>query len=303
MSQGNRFITVTMTVITFFILISTVSCANQKNASLIPSSQSNVLVIAHRGASGYAPEHTLPSYNLAKKMKADYLEVDLQRTKDNKLVIIHDETLDRTTTGTGRVKDHTLAEIKNLDAGSWFNNMYPKLADREFAKQKILTLDEILSYYGNGVKYYIETKAPEVYPGMEKELLAMLKAHLLLDKKSLQKRQVIIQSFSADSLKKIHKMNPDIPLVQLLWYTGKGKGQISKKQMNIYDDYAFAVGPNIEKIDAAYVKKVRGHGLAVHPYTLNDPNAIQKTLNWGVDGMFTNYPDRLHDAVFKRSRR
>ncbi|SFS84838.1 glycerophosphodiester phosphodiesterase [Marininema halotolerans] len=281
------------------ILIFLSSCA-QPNASLTPSKTKTVLTIGHRGASGYAPEHTFSSYELAKKMKADYLEIDLHRTKDGKLVIIHDDTLDRTTNGTGPVKDHTLAQIKTLDAGSWFNQAYPKLANKEYVGQKVLTLDEVLDYFGNGAKYYIETKAPEVYPGMEKELLATLKAHHLLDQSSLKSKQVIIQSFSADSLKKIHQINDQVPLVQLLWYTEKGLGQISEKEMNIYGNYAFAVGPNFEKIDKKFVDKVHQHGFAIHPYTINEKKAMKKALDWGVDGMFTNYPDRLQDALKKR---
>ncbi|SDX02910.1 glycerophosphoryl diester phosphodiesterase [Marininema mesophilum] len=252
-----------------------------------------VINIAHRGASGHAPEHTMPSYELGKKMGADYTEIDIQMTKDGKLINMHDETLDRTTEGTGAVKDHTLAEIKKLDAGSWFNKEYPKLANPKFVGLKVPTLDEVLTHFGNKTKYYIETKSPEVYPGMEEKLLKTLKAHGLLTPEALKKKQVIIQSFSAASLKKIHKINPQIPLIQLLWYEEKGLGKITEKEMDEIDNYAYGVGPNIEKINRDYVQKVRKHGLDIHPYTINDKKQMKQAIEWGVTGMFTNYADRL----------
>jgi len=98
----------------------------QAAGSIHPALTDNkTLNVAHRGASGYAPEHTLLSYELGESMKGDYIEIDLQMTKDGELIAMHDETLDRTTNGTGLVKDYTLEEIKQLDAGSWFNEKYP----------------------------------------------------------------------------------------------------------------------------------------------------------------------------------
>lgn len=121
-------------------------------------SPDRILTVAHRGASGYAPEHTLASYKLATKMNADYLELDLQMTKDGHLIVMHDETVDRTTNGTGWVKDLTLAEIKQLDAGAWFNEANPDKQNAHFIGQQVLTLDEVLRYFGKRENYYIETK-------------------------------------------------------------------------------------------------------------------------------------------------
>ncbi|WP_091836437.1 glycerophosphodiester phosphodiesterase [Marininema halotolerans] len=258
-----------------------------------------VLNIAHRGASGYAPEHTMPSYKLGKQLGGDYTEIDIQMTKDGQLINMHDETLDRTTNGTGAVKDHTLAEIKKLDAGSWFNHTYPQLAQSRYVGLKVPTLDEVIDHFGQSTNYYIETKSPDVYPGMEEKLLQTLDAHGLLTPKALQEKQVIIQSFSADSLKKIHKMNPHIPLIQLLWYEGEGKGKITGKEIHEIKKYAYGVGPNFSKIDRHYVHKVRHHGLDIHPYTINDPQQMNQAIEWGVTGIFTNYPDQLKKMVHR----
>src|SRR5439155_1528352 len=132
---------------------------------------SPVLNIGHRGASGYAPEHTFASYDLALKLGADYIEQDVQMTSDGVLVVTHDETLDRTARGpaedcTGPVKTKTLAQIKRCDAGSWFGP--------QFEGERIPTLEEVFQRYGRQANYYIETKSPEIYPGMEEALLALL---------------------------------------------------------------------------------------------------------------------------------
>lgn len=150
------------------------SAANHNQATPLSPSVHNVLnkkyvTIGHRGASGYAPEHTIPSYDKSiNEMGSDFLEIDLQMTKDGHLVAMHDETVDRTTNGTGRVDQLTLAQLKQLDAGSWFNQAHPKYKNPKYVGQKVLTLDDIFKRYAHRTNFYIETKSPEVYPGMEK---------------------------------------------------------------------------------------------------------------------------------------
>ena len=148
-----------------------------------PPEDAPVLNIGHRGASGYAPEHTLPAYDLALKMGADYIEQDLQLTSDGVLVVLHDETLDRTARPTaesapgdctGLVREKTLAQIKTCDVGTWFNETYPQYAQPEYVGLKIPTLEEVFQRYGKSANYYIETKSPESAPGMEEELLRLM---------------------------------------------------------------------------------------------------------------------------------
>jgi glycerophosphoryl diester phosphodiesterase len=182
----------------------------------------HITVIAHRGASGYAPEHTLAAYKKALEMKADCIELDLHMTKDGELVVIHDATLARTTNAEQvypnrapwRVRDFTLAEIKRLDAGSWFNKMFPQYANKQYGKEKIPTLQEVIDWLAqSGAKpaLCIETKDPNVYTGMEEKLVGILKKNGYL-----QKGKVIFQSFSEASLRKLQEIVPrDIPLVQL----------------------------------------------------------------------------------------
>src|ERR687886_403191 len=170
-----------------------------------------VVNIGHRGASGLAPEHTIPSYDLALKLGADYIEQDLQMTKDGVLVAMHDETLDRTARGpknncTGPVIEKTLAQIKTCDVGSWFNEAYPQYARPEYVGLKIPTLEELFKRYGTSVNYYIETKNPKASPGMEEELLRLMDEYGLTQP-AAENWRVLIQSFSSDSLKKIHELD------------------------------------------------------------------------------------------------
>ncbi len=271
--------------------------ANQTMAAepIAPSlNPNNILNVAHRGASGHAPEHTLLAYELGQKMKGDYIEVDLQMTKDGELVALHDETLDRTTNGSGLVKDFTLQEIKQLDAGSWFNEKYPDAAKKEYEGLTVPTLEEVFEKFGKDARYYIETKSPEVYPGMEEKLLEVLEEYKLTGP-NVPSSKVIVQSFSAESLKKLHELNPDIPLVQLLWYDKAA--EITDTELEDYKTYSIGLGMNFNRIDEAYVQKVRDHNLLIHPYTVNEKKDMHQLLEWGVTGMFTNFPDRLQEVL------
>ena len=122
-------------------------------------SRNKIMNIAHRGASGYAPENTLAAFDKAVEMQADYIEIDVQLSKDDLPVVIHDDTLDRTTNGTGNISAYTLQELKSLDAGSWF--------DKKYAGEKIPSLNEVLEMYGEKINILIELKSPELYPGVE----------------------------------------------------------------------------------------------------------------------------------------
>ncbi|MFT4413972.1 glycerophosphodiester phosphodiesterase [Fredinandcohnia humi] len=277
-------------------VVSPVHAASSDNIhpSLTPN---KILNVSHRGASGHAPEHTIAAYELGVAMKGDYIEVDLQMTKDGELIAMHDETLDRTTNGTGLVKNYTLAEIKELDAGSWFNERYPDMAKPEYVGLEVPTLEEVIQHFGKDKRYYIETKSPAVYPGMEEELLQVLEKYNLVGQNAPSSK-VLIQSFSAESLKKMHQLNPDVPLIQLISYSKPAT--ITDEELNEYMSYAIGLGMNYTRINQEYVQKVRDHGLLIHPYTVNNKEDMARLLDWGVTGMFTNYPDRLREVIKNR---
>ncbi|GHB21339.1 glycerophosphodiester phosphodiesterase [Salinicola rhizosphaerae] len=206
-------------------------------------------VIAHRGASYQAPESTRPAYLLARDLGADYLELDLQRTKDGKLVAVHDNTLGRNTNvaeifperADAPVSSFTLAELERLDAGSWFNAAYPERARDSYAGLKILTLDDVIDIAEGGDNHpglYIETKVPEQFPGIEEDLREKLIARGWLGddaghwkpatgdavKVADGAGRVMMQTFSKASLEALEKTMPDVPRVLLLWV---GEGSIA----------------------------------------------------------------------------
>jgi glycerophosphoryl diester phosphodiesterase len=257
-----------------------------------------VLNIGHRGASAYAPEHTFAAYDLALEQGADYIEIDLQMTSDGVLVALHDKTLNRTADAPegvpeqycrGLVSKKTLEQIKMCDAGSWFGPEYAGLEE----PLRIPTLEEIFLKYGTSVNYYIETKNPEAAPGMEDELLRLMDKYHLTEPAE-DNWQVLIQSFSAESLMKIHEMNSELPLIQLYW---AGTSKSIQRDLDAVSEYAVGIGPYKKDVDAALVEAAHEHCLAVHPYTVNTVEEMEDLISVGVDGMFTNNPDLLEGVL------
>lgn len=261
-------------------------------------SRPGVAVIAHRGASAYAPEHTNAAYTLALEQGADYLELDVQQTKDGQLVVLHDPSLDRTARGpaancTGFVSEKTVVDLYSCDAGTWFNEANPDLADPAFASERIPLLADLLDDYGDETRYYIEVKAPDDQPGMVEELLAVLdEADLDADDPDLPR--VVIQSFSADALRSIHDQRPDLPLVQLI---RQGEPVPDAAALDGIAGYAVAIGPPQETVTRSLVDAAVERCLDVHPYTVDETSDMGSLLDAGVGGMFTNAPDRLRGLL------
>lgn len=220
-------------------------------------------------------EHTFKSYDKAIAMGADYIEQDLQLTKDGHLIISHDSTVDRITGYTGNIRDMSLSEIKEL---------------RTSDNQEILTLKELFDKYGKSVNYYIETKRP-YEPDMDRELVKLLKEYDLVNEKG-KSENVIIQSFSDESLKNIRMEFPESTLIQLT----------KNPEVDTLNDimkYANGVGPTFSKLDKNYVQNAQARNLLVHPYTVNSGEDLEKAVNFNVDGFFTNYPDKGLEVVKK----
>jgi glycerophosphoryl diester phosphodiesterase len=281
-----------------------------------PLSERKVL-IAHRGASAYAPEHTLASYRLAIEQGADYVEQDLQITKEGELVCLHDLTLERTTDveevypdraqadANGQrhwyVSDFTLAELKKLDAGSWFSE--------KFRGTRIPTFQEAIDTVRGKAGIYPETKAPEVYSGrgfeMEKLVLEILKKNRLDQPGTDPRTPVIIQSFSAESLKKMaFDLKMKLPLVFLISSDPQGKW-LSEEGLKEVKKFAVGIGPakNLIEKDPPLVGRAHALGLTVTPYTFRSSatgkyrdvrDEMREYLyKFGVDAVFTDNPDQF----------
>ncbi len=243
-------------------------------------------VIAHRGASFDAPEETIPAYMLARELGADYLEMDIQRTKDGVLIALHDDTLRRTTNIaqvypdriTQPVSSFTLAELKQLDAGSWFNTAFPARARSSYVGLKILTLDEVIDIAEGGENkpgLYIETKVPAQFPGIEEDLKNVLAKRGWLDQRpeAAQGRvnvahmpgRVVLQTFEKPSLELLQKSMPQVPKVLLLWL-GDGYIQASSdatfKTSGAKDKASFYAGQDVksEAEFAGWIEWAKAHG-------------------------------------------
>jgi len=273
-------------------------------------------VVAHRGASAYAPEHTIEAYRLAIEQKADYVEQDLAVTKDGVLVCIHDLTLERTTNveevfptrfvdnnaaaGPGKhwlVGDFTLAELKKLDAGSWFN--------AKFAGARIPTFQEAIDLVGNKAGLYPELKDPAFYRerGVNPDVLlaAILKKNKLAAANSTR---VIIQSFDDVTLQKLAVDLPEVPRVYLVGVENTQKIDSAEKVAAIAK-WATGVAPNKAIIAAKpeLVHWAHAAKLTVTPWTFRSSNTgtfasvreeMAKFLNdYGVDALFTDNPDQF----------
>jgi len=237
-----------------------------------------VLAIAHRGASGYAPENTLAAFRRAVAQGVTFIETDLHLTRDAHFVAVHDETVDRTTNGQGSVHQMTLAELRRLDAGSWFAS--------EFMSERLPTLEEVLEFAKkNDVVFYLELK-PNGFWGGEHALISALRTANEIA------RSVII-SFDPAILASLRTIEPT--LMTGLLYDGSADRpfekalEIGARQLVIRGDL---VSPNL-------LQQARKQDLQVVCWTVNSPAHMRMLVAAGVDGIMTDYPDRLL-AVLKK---
>ncbi len=236
------------------------------------------LVYAHRGASGIVPENTMSAFRKAVELGSGGIECDVQMTKDGKLVICHDEMLDRTTDGKGFIKDFTYEELSRLDAGSWFSS--------DFKGEKLPLLDELLELVSSaGVLINIELKNGVIqYPNLEALVIDAVSNHKLRDK-------TIISSFNHYSIYEINKLDREIK-TGALYMEGLYEpwDYLSKLQCEYAHPFYLAVKPEI-------VVGYKNAGYKINTFTVDDPNMAVQFSAIGVDGIITNYPDRIISAL------
>ncbi|MFE6910194.1 glycerophosphodiester phosphodiesterase [Streptomyces erythrochromogenes] len=253
------------------------------------------VVYAHRGASAYAPENTLAAVDLAMRMGFEWVENDVQRTKDGELVVIHDDTLARTTDveqlfpdrKPWKVKDFTAAEIARLDAGSWFGE--------EYAGASVPTLRQYLDrVQRNRQRLLLEIKKPELYPGIEEQTLRVLGEAGWLDARHVSQR-LVVQSFSADSVRIVHGLRPDLVTAFL--------GTPPVADLPRYAEFTDRINPWHTTITADWVAAVHdllgahGRAMEVDTWIVDDAATARKVQEMGVDGIITNAPDVVREAV------
>jgi glycerophosphoryl diester phosphodiesterase len=229
------------------------------------------LVIAHRGASGERPENTLPAYELAVAQRADMIEIDLHRTRDGAIVIYHDEDL-TALGGRGEIADATLADVRALDAGEG---------------ERVPTLDEVLERFGKRIPFNLELKQSlrGPYAGLEEVTLQRIEALGLLS-------QTLFSSFYDPVLDVLRRRSPEARIGVLV--SGRApEGWRERARRFGAEAVHFWVGlATPEAVAAAH-----GDGLAVHVYTVDDPEEMRRLIDRGVDGIFTNFPRRMRSLL------
>jgi len=238
-----------------------------------------LLSIAHRGASGYAPENTFAAFRRALAMGVAFIETDLQLSRDARLVAIHDATVNRTTNGQGTVHDMTLAELRRLDAGSWFGS--------EFSGERIPTIEEILQFAKkHDVVFYLEMK-PSGSWGGEHALISALRD-------SGEIARTVVISFDAGILAGVRKIEPTL-MTGLLF-----DGQIEKPLEKALEIGARQVAVRGDLVTARLLKEARERDLQVVCWTVNQPAHLRLLAEAGVDGIMSDYPDRLVELARRK---
>ena len=242
--------------------------------------RSGLLNIGHRGASGRFPENTLSSFRAAIEAGAEMCELDVQMTRDGVAVVIHDDTVDRTTDRRGPVAGLTLAELKRLDAGIWFDRKSG--GDRKFTGERIPTLDEVLAAVKDRCALNIELKAKN----SERQVCELMRKYRVLDT-STSTMPSMISSFEWDLLWRAREIEPEIRI-----------GMLAEKKperliAEAIERRVAAINPRFDLATADFCAQAHRSGLKVYVWTVDAPEAMRALAENGVDGIMTNYPERL----------
>jgi glycerophosphoryl diester phosphodiesterase len=229
-----------------------------------------VMVIAHRGASSYAPENTLAAFDLALQMGVRHIELDVALTSDSHTVVIHDDKVDRTTNGCGLVTSHTLAALWELDAGSWFG--------AQFEGERIPAFDEVLTRYNGRVHIHTEIKGKS--PSLSERTADLIRKHGM-------EGQVTVTSFQSVRLEEMHAYAPELPT-----------GWLVRELSEAIFAQAHAIGvsqlcPRADMVTPELVHRLHAEGFIARAWGVTTEELMQRLVQAGVDGMTVNFPDKL----------
>jgi glycerophosphoryl diester phosphodiesterase len=269
-------------------------------------------VIGHRGAAAYAPENTMASFKKAKELGADWFELDVRLSKDGEVVVIHDDTVDRTTNGHGKVRDLTLYELKQLDAGAW--------KGPEFAGERIPTLGQCLDYAKFHIGVYVEIKdcdddsellkqvlqraegLKEADKAFYRDLIAMAEKdetqNLVLTRKvidlvrkKVMRRHVTIQSFSPLVCGFVRAEAPELRVEMLVHEGEKSPFTWEQAERLAFLMRVHGVNPNYQALTEGRLKSLQAAGKSVSVYTVNELEDLKRLTAWGVDGLISDKPE------------
>jgi len=252
-----------------------------------------VLNFAHRGASHDAPENTLAAFRLAREMGADGVELDVQVSKDGEAVVIHNFTVDATTDGQGAVRSKTLAELKELDAGSWFDAVPTKrcpepVEGSAFASQRIPTLQEVMVEIGHQLLLNIELKTTMFGSAdLTAELVRLIEDHNLV-------HRAVVSSFHPFALRRVKRLNHRIN-TGLIYFFDLPANLVRALLIALADPDA--LHPEKRLVTREYMDWAKERGYRVNAWTVDEPSEMKRLISLGVDGIITNRPDVLREIL------
>jgi glycerophosphoryl diester phosphodiesterase len=236
------------------------------------------MAIAHRGASSYAPENTLAAFDLALEMRAYHIELDVDLTSDDHIVVIHDDTLDRTTNGSGPVTSHKLAALRGLDAGSSF--------EAKFKGERIPTFDEVLERYRGRVHIHTEIKG--LSPSLSQRTADLIRKHGM-------EKQVTITSFQKIRLEEIRAYAPELATG---WLVPELNDEIisQARKMGLNQ-----LCPRANTLTPGLVGRLHSEGFVVRAWGVTTEELMKQVVQVGANGMTVNFPDKLR-AYLKENK-
>lgn len=229
-------------------------------------------IIAHRGSSNAAPENTIAAFDLAVQQGADYIELDVQLTMDQQVAVIHDETVNRTTDGSGPVRSYTLDQLKKLDAGSWF--------DPQYAKERIPTLHEILEKYSQHIGILIEIKHPKRQIGIEKAVVDIIK-------RFSYSRHIMVQSFDDIALQRMKAYSPSLRTAFIIKPSAQ---KLAKRKLEVYSTFADCLNMKKTMINRWWIERIHSFGMDVFIWTIKDQKTANHVKKYPIDGVVTDHP-------------
>lgn len=244
----------------------------------VPRDGFRPLIIAHRGSSGNAPENTLAAFSLALEHGVDAIECDVRLTKDNHLVVIHDATLNRTTNSTGYVRDHTLEQLKSLDAGAWFH--------RRFAGERIPTLEDVLALVDGKRGLNIEIKPVS----NSTDATAIVQRCVTSLRKFRAQRYVLISSFQHSLLRLVRRYDAAVN-IGLLYHPVHHLGKSPIRLARQHEACVFVC--NARFLRPGVIIDAHRSNIAVAVYTVDTRNQLHRCLRMGVEGIVTNVPETI----------
>lgn len=237
----------------------------------------NFINYAHRGASAYAPENTIASFKKAIQLGANGIELDLQQTKDGKIVIFHDEVIDEKSNGTGKIRDYTYQELYKLDFGSWFNE--------NFKGEHIVLFENFAKeFLGLDLTFAIDIKMP----GIEKEVLNIIN-------KYKTHNNIYITSFEYEILENVRNMDKNI---KISWLIEKIDQDSVNKILRIYGNQ---ICPQASLVTTKDIELAKSKKIGVRLWGIYDENIMKRVLNYDIEGMTVNYPDKLIEIMNNRN--